>query len=63
MTTRDQARRARRILERHLLQPIGLVVTGEAEAADYGYDAYRASTGSGDGTGSVPLPPAVERRG
>ncbi len=63
VTTRDQARRARGIFERHLLQPIGLVVTGEAEAADYGYDAYRASTGSGDGTGSVPLPPAVERRG
>ena len=38
-------------------------MTGEAEAADYGYDAYRASTGSSDGTGSVPLPPAVERRG
>jgi receptor protein-tyrosine kinase len=62
VTTRDQARRARAIFERHLLQPIGLVVTGEAEAADYGYDAYRTRAGAGAGDGSVPRPPAVQRR-
>ena len=40
VTTRDEARRARSILDRHLLQPLGLVVTGLPDAERYGYDAY-----------------------
>lgn len=39
-TTRDQVQRARAILDRHMLQPVGLVVTGVRAAARYGYDAY-----------------------
>jgi len=39
-TTRDDARRARGILERHMVNPIGVVVTGAHEAHRYGYAAY-----------------------
>jgi capsular exopolysaccharide synthesis family protein len=40
-TTRDQVRRARAILDRHNLQPVGLVVTGVRNASRYGYGAYQ----------------------
>ena len=33
-------RRARAILDRHPLQPLGLVVTGVRDAERYGYHAY-----------------------
>jgi succinoglycan biosynthesis transport protein ExoP len=38
--TRDQVGRARAILDRHALQPIGLVVTGMRDAGIPGYEAY-----------------------
>jgi capsular exopolysaccharide synthesis family protein len=38
--TRDQVHRARTILDRHALQPIGLVVTGMRDAGTSGYEAY-----------------------
>jgi len=38
-TTREQARRARAILDRHPLRPVGLVVNGLREK-DSGYDYY-----------------------
>jgi polysaccharide biosynthesis transport protein len=38
--TRDEVRRARAILDRHLLQTPGLVVTGLENAERYGYAAY-----------------------
>lgn len=37
--TRDEARRARAILDRHLVEPIGLVASGLRDAAHYGYGA------------------------
>jgi receptor protein-tyrosine kinase len=40
LTTRDEVRRARAILDRHPLQPLGLVVTGIPDAERYGYRAY-----------------------
>ncbi|HXE44376.1 MAG TPA: polysaccharide biosynthesis tyrosine autokinase [Conexibacter sp.] len=39
-TTRDQVQRARSILDRHMLQPVGLVVTGMRGGSRYGYEAY-----------------------
>jgi capsular exopolysaccharide synthesis family protein len=41
-TTRDEARRARSILDRHGVEPLGLVVTGLRDARRYGYEAYGA---------------------
>jgi len=58
-TTRDQVQRARAILDRHMLQPVGLVVTGVRGASRYGYDAY-----GGDPTsvaGMDALPPVSSR--
>ena len=39
-TTRDQLQRARSILDRHMLQPVGLVVTGVRAPGRSGYEAY-----------------------
>lgn len=36
-TTREQARRARAVLDQHRLQPLGIVVTGLKEEGSYGY--------------------------
>jgi non-specific protein-tyrosine kinase len=41
-TTRDEVRRARAILDRHVLQPLGLVVTGAAGPEGYDYGGYRS---------------------
>lgn len=40
VTTRDEVRRTRAILDRHARQPIGLVVSGLDAAEAYGYEAY-----------------------
>lgn len=39
-TTRDEVRRARAILDRHIVEPVGIVVTGLRDASRYGYEAY-----------------------
>jgi capsular exopolysaccharide synthesis family protein len=39
-TTHEQVQRARSILDRHMLQPVGLVVTGVRSTGRYGYEAY-----------------------
>jgi capsular exopolysaccharide synthesis family protein len=39
-TTRDEVRRARAILDRHMVEPIGIVVTGLRDAGRYGYSSY-----------------------
>ena len=39
-TTREEVRRARAIIERHSVLPIGLVVTGLRDAGRYGYEPY-----------------------
>jgi capsular exopolysaccharide synthesis family protein len=36
-TTRDQVRRARTILDRHMVEPVGLMITGLREGGVYGY--------------------------
>jgi len=42
-TTREEVRRAHAILSRHMVEPVGLVVTGLRDAARYGYEAYEAN--------------------
>ena len=49
LTTRDEVRRARAILDRHPLQPLGLVVTGIPDAEHYGYHAYPQDDPTADG--------------
>jgi polysaccharide biosynthesis transport protein len=39
-TTRDEVRRARRTLDRHIVEPVGIVVTGLRDVDDYGYESY-----------------------
>lgn len=43
-TSREAARRARAILDRHMVEPIGLVVTGLRDAARYGFESYYTSS-------------------
>jgi succinoglycan biosynthesis transport protein ExoP len=57
-TKRDAVRRARAILDRHMVEPVGLVVTGLRDAGRYGYEAY-GSTASPDPKGES-LSPASE---
>jgi capsular exopolysaccharide synthesis family protein len=39
-TTREDARRARATLDRHIVEPVGIVVTGVRDAGRYGYGDY-----------------------
>jgi len=41
-TTRDQARHARAILARHMIEPVGIVVTGVRGGVGYGYEPHAA---------------------
>jgi succinoglycan biosynthesis transport protein ExoP len=41
LTKREEVRRARAILDRHTVEPVGLVVTGLRDARRYGYEPYR----------------------
>ena len=43
-TTRDEVRSARAILDRHFVDPVGLVVTGLRDTSRYGYGAYSGET-------------------
>ncbi len=43
-TTRDQVRRARAILDRHIVEPVGIVVTGIRDGGRYGYGSYTAAS-------------------
>ncbi len=43
-TTREDVRHARAILDRHRVQPVGIVVTGVREASRYGYSSYESPT-------------------
>jgi polysaccharide biosynthesis transport protein len=42
-TTREEVVRARAILDRHTVAPVGVVVTGLRDPGRYGYEAYGAS--------------------
>lgn len=46
-TTHEEVRRARSILDQHMIEPVGLIVTGLYDASRYGYEAY-GSTGPAD---------------
>jgi capsular exopolysaccharide synthesis family protein len=39
-TAREDVRRARAILDRHMVEPVGIVVTGLRDGARYGYEPY-----------------------
>jgi capsular exopolysaccharide synthesis family protein len=39
-TTRDEVARARRILDHHIVEPVGIVVTGVRDVGEYGYESY-----------------------
>jgi succinoglycan biosynthesis transport protein ExoP len=43
-TTRDEVRRARGILDRLMVEPVGLVVTGLRDTSRYGYSSYSGET-------------------
>jgi Mrp family chromosome partitioning ATPase len=62
VVTRDQVRRARAVIDRHLLEPLGLVVTGLQQEAPYGYASYPSAAPAEDGDiDAAPLPPASRR--
>ncbi len=46
-TSRDETRRARGILDRHQVEPVGLAITGMRDGGRYSYSAY------GEGAGTV----------
>jgi len=49
---RDQARRAKAILARHMIEPVGLVVTGVSDQLLYGYGTYGAYDSVSDDAGT-----------
>jgi hypothetical protein len=53
--------RARAILDRHMLQPVGLVVTGMRGGSRYGYEAYGPTEPPLVGEAEV-VPPLAGRR-
>jgi receptor protein-tyrosine kinase len=59
-TTRDQVRRARSILDGHVVVPLGLVVTGHAarDAYGYGYGQGEFDETPSQALDVAPLPPA-----
>jgi polysaccharide biosynthesis transport protein len=48
LTTREEALRARAILDRHTVEPVGIVVTGLRDAGRYGYEPYRTGVSAVD---------------
>lgn len=57
--TRDQVRRARMILNRHIVEPVGIVVTGLVDADRYGYGFYGSATAAAlDADGNVSHAPS-----
>ncbi|MGO9489632.1 MAG: hypothetical protein ACLQBB_11455 [Solirubrobacteraceae bacterium] len=47
-TTRDEVRRARGILDRHMIEPVGLVITGMRDGGRYSYSSYGEAAGTVD---------------
>jgi capsular exopolysaccharide synthesis family protein len=56
-TSREDVRRARAILDRHMVEPVGIVVTGLRDASRYGYEGYRAAVPRRDGEIPRPIAP------
>jgi capsular exopolysaccharide synthesis family protein len=59
-TTRDEARLARSILDRHTVEPVGIVVTGLRDASRYGYESATPSDGKAPQLASSPLSASIE---
>ncbi|HZV74161.1 MAG TPA: polysaccharide biosynthesis tyrosine autokinase [Conexibacter sp.] len=60
-TTRDQVQRARAILDRHMLQPVGLLVTGVRSTGRNGYEVYGADAPLAHEADVLPPIPGHER--
>lgn len=60
-TTRDQVQRARAILDRHMLQPVGLVVTGVRSVGRNGYETYGPEPPLAEQADALPLEPRRRR--
>ena len=54
-TARDDVRRARAILDRHMVEPVGIVVTGLRDSARYGFEAYGVPGSPLDGDIDAPI--------
>ena len=54
-TPRDDVRRARAILDRHMVEPVGIVVTGLRDSARYGFEAYGPTGPAVDGDIHAPI--------
>ena len=54
LVTREQAQRARAILDFHMVEPVGLVAIGLRDVSRYGYEPYEAPEGSGSGSSPSP---------
>jgi capsular exopolysaccharide synthesis family protein len=57
-TSREDVRRARAILDRHMVEPIGIVVAGLRDGSRYGYEPYRAARPRLDDATSEPIVPS-----
>ncbi len=53
LLTRDAARRARGILDRHMVEPVGLAVTGLRDGSRYGYGSYTQPSARGSASATV----------
>jgi polysaccharide biosynthesis transport protein len=63
-TAGNDVRRARAILDRHMVEPVGIVVTGMRDPAGYGYEPYAApGPPRGGGTKASDAPPGPRRDG
>lgn len=60
-TTRDQVQRARSILDRHMLQPVGMVVTGVRAPGRSGYEVYGPAEPALAEAETVPVVPRRRR--
>jgi capsular exopolysaccharide synthesis family protein len=54
-TTRDDVRRARAILDRHMVEPVGIVVTGLRDTSRYGFEPYGVTGSRLDGDIDTPI--------
>lgn len=61
-TARDDVRRARALLDRHMVEPVGIVVTGLRDGARYGYEPYPAAEPRLASKLSEPLTAATHRQ-
>jgi capsular exopolysaccharide synthesis family protein len=62
-TKLDEVRRARSILDRHVVEPVGIVVTGLREVGAYDYNSYRGDAATIEADVGAPFgEPAISER-